>query len=90
MVDPAVAEVVDRCCGELRRGGAHIDEVELPLRTARSAVATVVLPELAAAHAALLAETGEQGYGERILKAIRRGQPALAGGGQGSIDRSTR
>ena len=78
LVDPAVTEVVDRFCGELERGGARVDEVELPLRTARSAVATVVLPELAAAHAALLAETGEQGYGERILKAIRRGQQALA------------
>ena len=78
MVDPAVTEVVDRFCGELERRGSRIDEVELPLRTARSAVATMVLPELAAAHAALLAETGEQGYGERILKAIRRGQQALA------------
>jgi aspartyl-tRNA(Asn)/glutamyl-tRNA(Gln) amidotransferase subunit A len=78
LVDPAVTEVVDRFCGELEGGGARIDEVELPLRTARSAVATVVLPELAAAHATLLAETGEQGYGERILRAIRRGQQALA------------
>jgi aspartyl-tRNA(Asn)/glutamyl-tRNA(Gln) amidotransferase subunit A len=78
MVDPAVTEVVDRFCGELARDGARIDEVELPLRTARSAVATLVLPELAAAHATLLADTGEQGYGERILKAIRRGQQALA------------
>jgi aspartyl-tRNA(Asn)/glutamyl-tRNA(Gln) amidotransferase subunit A len=78
MVDPAVTEVVDRCCRELERGGARVDEVELPLGTARSAVATMVLPELAAAHAALLAETGEQGYGERILKAIRRGQQSLA------------
>jgi aspartyl-tRNA(Asn)/glutamyl-tRNA(Gln) amidotransferase subunit A len=78
MVDPAVTEVVDRFCGELERRGSRIDEVELPLRTARSAVATMVLPELAAAHAALLAETGERGYGERILKAIRRGQQALA------------
>jgi aspartyl-tRNA(Asn)/glutamyl-tRNA(Gln) amidotransferase subunit A len=78
MVDAAVTEVVDRFCGELERRGSRIDEVELPLRTARSAVATMVLPELAAAHAALLAETGEQGYGERILKAIRRGQQALA------------
>jgi aspartyl-tRNA(Asn)/glutamyl-tRNA(Gln) amidotransferase subunit A len=78
MVDPAVTEVVDRCCEELAGGGARIDEVELPLRTARSAVATMVLPELAAAHAALLADTGEQGYGERVLKAIRRGQQALA------------
>jgi aspartyl-tRNA(Asn)/glutamyl-tRNA(Gln) amidotransferase subunit A len=78
MVDPAVTEVVDRFCGRLERGGARVDEVELPLRTARSAVATMVLPELAAAHATLLAETGEQGYGERILNAIRRGQQALA------------
>ena len=78
MVDPAVTEVVDRCCRELAGAGARVDEVELPLRTARSAVATMVLPELAAAHAALLADTGEQGYGERILKAIRRGQQALA------------
>jgi aspartyl-tRNA(Asn)/glutamyl-tRNA(Gln) amidotransferase subunit A len=78
MVDPAVTEVVDRFCGQLARGGARVDEVELPLRTARAAVATMVLPELAAAHATLLAETGEQGYGERILKAIRRGQRALA------------
>ena len=78
MVDPAVTEVVDRFCRELEGGGARVDEVELPLRAARSAVATMVLPELAAAHAALLAETGEQGYGERILKAIRRGQQALA------------
>ena len=78
MVYPAVTEVVDRFCGELERRGSRVDEVELPLGTARSAVATMVLPELAAAHAALLAETGEQGYGERILKAIRRGQQALA------------
>ena len=78
MVDPAVTGVVDRCCRELAGAGARIDEAELPLRTARSAVATMVLPELAAAHAALLADTGEQGYGERILKAIRRGQQALA------------
>ena len=78
MVDPAVTEMVDRFCGELERRGSRIDEVELPLRTARSAVATMVLPELAAAHAALLAETGGRGYGERILKAIRRGQQALA------------
>jgi aspartyl-tRNA(Asn)/glutamyl-tRNA(Gln) amidotransferase subunit A len=78
LVDPAVTEVVDRCCAELERGGARIDEVELPLRTARAAVATMVLPELAAAHATLLAETGEEGYGERTLNAIRRGQQALA------------
>ncbi|HXQ57673.1 MAG TPA: amidase, partial [Actinomycetes bacterium] len=78
LVDPAVTEVVDRFCAGLERGGARIDEVELPLRTARAAVATMVLPELAAAHATLLAETGEEGYGERTLNAIRRGQQALA------------
>ena len=38
----------------------------------------MVLPELAAAHAALLAETGEEGYSRHILNAIRRGQRMLA------------
>jgi aspartyl-tRNA(Asn)/glutamyl-tRNA(Gln) amidotransferase subunit A len=52
--------------------------VELPLRAARSAVATIVLPEMAAAHAHLLATTGEEGYGRRVLAAIRLGQSALA------------
>jgi aspartyl-tRNA(Asn)/glutamyl-tRNA(Gln) amidotransferase subunit A len=78
MVDPAVSEALDRLCGRLERGGARIDEVELPLRAARSAVATIVLPEMAAAHARLLAETGEEGYGPRVLDAIRLGQSALA------------
>jgi aspartyl-tRNA(Asn)/glutamyl-tRNA(Gln) amidotransferase subunit A len=78
LVDPAVSEALDRLCGRLERGGARIDEVELPLRAARSAVATIVLPEMAAAHAALLAETGEEGYGSRVLDAIRLGQSALA------------
>ena len=50
----------------------------MPLAAARSAVATIVLPEMAAAHAHLLAETGEQGYGSRVLAAIRLGQSALA------------
>jgi aspartyl-tRNA(Asn)/glutamyl-tRNA(Gln) amidotransferase subunit A len=78
LVDPAVSDVLDRLCGRLERGGARIDEVELPLRAARSAVATIVLPELAAAHARLLATTGEEGYGRRVLAAIRLGQSALA------------
>jgi aspartyl-tRNA(Asn)/glutamyl-tRNA(Gln) amidotransferase subunit A len=78
LVDPAVSGALDRLCGRLEGGGAGIDEVELPLRAARSAVATIVLPELAAAHARLLAETGEEGYGPRVLDAIRLGQSALA------------
>jgi aspartyl-tRNA(Asn)/glutamyl-tRNA(Gln) amidotransferase subunit A len=78
LVDPAVSEALDRLCGRLEKGGARIDEVELPLRAARSAVATIVLPELAAAHARFLAETGEEGYGTRVLDAIRLGQSALA------------
>ncbi len=78
LVDPAVNEALDQLCGRLEKGGAWIDEVELPLRAARSAVATIVLPELAAAHARLLAETGEEGYGPRVLAAIRLGQSALA------------
>jgi aspartyl-tRNA(Asn)/glutamyl-tRNA(Gln) amidotransferase subunit A len=78
LVDPAVSEALDRLCGRLEKGGAQIDEVELPLRAARSAVATIVLPELAAAHARFLAETGEEGYGTRVLDAIRLGQSALA------------
>jgi aspartyl-tRNA(Asn)/glutamyl-tRNA(Gln) amidotransferase subunit A len=78
LVDPAVSEVLDRLCGRLERGGARIDEVELPLWAARSAVATIVLPEMAAAHAHLLAATGEEGYGRRVLAAIRLGESALA------------
>jgi aspartyl-tRNA(Asn)/glutamyl-tRNA(Gln) amidotransferase subunit A len=78
LVNPAVNEAVDRLCGRLENGGARIDEVELPLRAARSAVATIVLPEMAAAHARLLAETGEEGYTPQALTAIRLGQSALA------------
>ena len=78
MVDPAVNEVIDGFCGRLERAGARIDEVELPLGAARSAVAAMVLPELAAAHAPLIAETGEEGYSSHILNAIRRGRAALA------------
>jgi len=78
VVDPPVSEALDRLCERLETGGARIDEVELPLHAARSAVATIVLPEMAAAHARLLAETGEEGYGSRVLAAIRLGQSALA------------
>jgi aspartyl-tRNA(Asn)/glutamyl-tRNA(Gln) amidotransferase subunit A len=78
LVDPAVSEVLDRLCGRLEALGARIDDVELPLAAARAAVATIVLPELAAAHAHLLATTGEEGYGRRVLAAIRLGQSALA------------
>jgi aspartyl-tRNA(Asn)/glutamyl-tRNA(Gln) amidotransferase subunit A len=78
LVDPAVNDVIDGCCARLEGEGARVDEVELPLSAARSAVGTMVLPELAAAHAPLLAETGEEGYSQHILKAIRRGQRMLA------------
>jgi len=78
LVDPAVTEVIDGFFARLEREGARVDEVELPLSAARSAVATMVLPELAAAHAPLLAETGEDGYSRHILNAIRRGQQMLA------------
>ena len=78
LVDPAVREVIDGCCARLERDGARIDEVELPLGAARSAVGAMVLPELAAAHAPLIAETGEEGYSQHILNAIRRGRRALA------------
>jgi aspartyl-tRNA(Asn)/glutamyl-tRNA(Gln) amidotransferase subunit A len=79
IADPPVGEVLDRLCARLEQAGARIDEVELPLGAARSAVAAIVLPEMAAAHASLLAETGEEGYGGRVLGGIRLGQSALAG-----------
>jgi aspartyl-tRNA(Asn)/glutamyl-tRNA(Gln) amidotransferase subunit A len=78
LVDPAVNQVLNRLCERLESGGARIDEVELPLRLARSAVAAIVLPEMAAAHARLLAETGEEGYSLNVLTAIRLGQSSLA------------
>jgi aspartyl-tRNA(Asn)/glutamyl-tRNA(Gln) amidotransferase subunit A len=78
-VDPAVAEVVDERCRRLEAEGAILDEVELPLEAARGAVATIVLAEAAAAHARLLAETGEDGYSRAMLAMIRIGQSALAG-----------
>jgi aspartyl-tRNA(Asn)/glutamyl-tRNA(Gln) amidotransferase subunit A len=78
LVDPAVRAALDRLCGRLEERGAQIDEVRLPLAAARAAVAAIVLPELAAAHERLLAGTGEEGYGPRVLAAIRLGQSALA------------
>jgi aspartyl-tRNA(Asn)/glutamyl-tRNA(Gln) amidotransferase subunit A len=78
-VDPAVTAVVDALCGRLEAAGARVDEMSLPLPAARAAVAAMVLPEAAAAHAGLLAATGEDGYGPRVLAALRLGQSALAG-----------
>jgi aspartyl-tRNA(Asn)/glutamyl-tRNA(Gln) amidotransferase subunit A len=78
LVDPAVTDVIDGCCARLEGEGARIDQVALPLSAARSAVGAMVLPELAAAHAPLLAETGEEGYSRHILNDIRRGQRMLA------------
>jgi aspartyl-tRNA(Asn)/glutamyl-tRNA(Gln) amidotransferase subunit A len=78
-VDPAVTAVVDELCRRLEAAGATLDEVELPLRAARGAVATIVLAEAAAAHARLLAETGEDGYSRAMLAMIRIGASALAG-----------
>jgi aspartyl-tRNA(Asn)/glutamyl-tRNA(Gln) amidotransferase subunit A len=78
-VDPAVTAVVDELCRRLEAAGATLDEVTLPLRAARGAVATIVLAEAAAAHARLLAETGEDGYSKAMLSMIRIGGSALAG-----------
>jgi aspartyl-tRNA(Asn)/glutamyl-tRNA(Gln) amidotransferase subunit A len=78
-VDPPVTAALDELCERLEAAGARIDEVTLPLRAARAAVAAIVLAEAAAAHARLLAETGEEGYGPRVLAALRLGQSALAG-----------
>jgi aspartyl-tRNA(Asn)/glutamyl-tRNA(Gln) amidotransferase subunit A len=78
-VDPAVTAAMDELCRRLEARGASVDEVVLPLRAARGAVATIVLAEAAAAHARLLAETGEDGYSRAVLSAIRIGQSALAG-----------
>jgi aspartyl-tRNA(Asn)/glutamyl-tRNA(Gln) amidotransferase subunit A len=78
-VDPPVTAALDGLCDRLEAAGARIDEVTLPLQAARAAVAAIVLPEAAAAHARLLAETGEDGYGPRVLAALRLGQSALAG-----------
>jgi aspartyl-tRNA(Asn)/glutamyl-tRNA(Gln) amidotransferase subunit A len=78
-VDPAVTAAVDRFCRRLEGEGATLDEVRLPLAAARGAVATIVLAEAAAAHARLLAETGEEGYSGAMLAMIRIGGSALAG-----------
>jgi aspartyl-tRNA(Asn)/glutamyl-tRNA(Gln) amidotransferase subunit A len=78
LVDPAVNDAIDGFCARLAGEGARIEEVELPLSAARSAVGAMVLPELAAAHESLLAETGEEGYSQHILNSIRRGQRMLA------------
>jgi aspartyl-tRNA(Asn)/glutamyl-tRNA(Gln) amidotransferase subunit A len=78
-VDPGVASVMGELRARLAAAGVIVDEVQLPLRAARAAVGAIVLPELAAAHARLLAETGEEGYGPPVLAAIRLGQAALAG-----------
>jgi aspartyl-tRNA(Asn)/glutamyl-tRNA(Gln) amidotransferase subunit A len=78
-VDPPVTAALDHLCERLEAAGARVDEVTLPLRAARAAVAAIVLAEAAAAHARLLAETGEDGYGPRVLAALRLGQSALAG-----------
>jgi Asp-tRNA(Asn)/Glu-tRNA(Gln) amidotransferase A subunit family amidase len=78
-VDPAVTAVTDELCRRLEAAGATLDEVTLPLPAARGAVATIVLAEAAAAHARLLAETGEDGYSKAMLSMIRIGGSALAG-----------
>jgi aspartyl-tRNA(Asn)/glutamyl-tRNA(Gln) amidotransferase subunit A len=78
-VDPAVDGVVDGLCRRLEAAGATVDEVVLPLQAARGAVGTIVLAEAAAAHARLLAETGEDGYSRAMLAMIRIGRSALAG-----------
>jgi aspartyl-tRNA(Asn)/glutamyl-tRNA(Gln) amidotransferase subunit A len=78
-VDPGVAGVLDELCRGLEAAGAVVDEVTLPLDAARGAVGTIVLAEAAAAHARLLAETGEDGYSRAMLAMIRIGRGALAG-----------
>ena len=78
-VDPEVAGVLDELCRRLEAAGAVVDEVTLPLAAARGAVGAIVLAEAAAAHARLLAETGEDGYSRAMLAMIRIGRSALAG-----------
>jgi aspartyl-tRNA(Asn)/glutamyl-tRNA(Gln) amidotransferase subunit A len=78
-VDPGVAGVLDELCRGLEAAGAVVDKVTLPLAAARGAVGTIVLAEAAAAHARLLAETGEDGYSRAMLAMIRIGRGALAG-----------
>jgi aspartyl-tRNA(Asn)/glutamyl-tRNA(Gln) amidotransferase subunit A len=78
-VDPAVTAVVDDLCRRLEAAGVTVDEVVLPLKAARGAVAAIVLAEAAAAHLRLLSETGEDGYSRAMLAMIRIGRSALAG-----------
>jgi aspartyl-tRNA(Asn)/glutamyl-tRNA(Gln) amidotransferase subunit A len=78
-VDPAVTAVLDELCRRLEAAGAVVDEVVLPLKAARGAGATIVLAEAAAAHARLLAETGEDGYSPAMLAMLALGGSALAG-----------
>ena len=78
-VDPAVTAVVDDLCRRMEAAGATVDEVTLPLKAARGAVAAVVLAEAAAAHADLYARTGGEGYSRAMLAMIRIGRSALAG-----------
>jgi aspartyl-tRNA(Asn)/glutamyl-tRNA(Gln) amidotransferase subunit A len=77
-VDPAVGDAVDALCRRLEAEGAVLDEVGLPMRAARAAVAAIVLPEAATIHARLLAETGPDGYSRAMLAMIRIGGSALA------------
>jgi aspartyl-tRNA(Asn)/glutamyl-tRNA(Gln) amidotransferase subunit A len=77
-VDPAVTAVVDDLCRRLEAAGATVDEVALPLKAARGAVAAIVLAEAAAVHVRLLTETGEDGYSRAMLAMIRIGRSALA------------
>ncbi|HYT26898.1 MAG TPA: amidase, partial [Actinomycetota bacterium] len=77
-LDPGVAGAMGGLRAGLVAAGAAIEEVRLPLGAARAAVGAIVLPELAAAHARLLASTGEDGYGPAVLAAIRLGQAQLA------------
>jgi aspartyl-tRNA(Asn)/glutamyl-tRNA(Gln) amidotransferase subunit A len=77
-VSDEVATVMEAARARLVEAGALVDEVRLPLRVARAAAAAVVLPELAAAHARLLARSGEEGYGPALLAALRLGPTVLA------------
>jgi aspartyl-tRNA(Asn)/glutamyl-tRNA(Gln) amidotransferase subunit A len=70
--------VVDDLCRRLEAAGASLDEVTLPMKAARGAVAAIVLAEAAAAHVRLLTETGEEGYSRAMLAMIRIGRSALA------------
>jgi aspartyl-tRNA(Asn)/glutamyl-tRNA(Gln) amidotransferase subunit A len=77
-VSGEVATVMAAARARLVEAGAVVDEVRLPLRVARAAAAAVVLPELAAAHARLLARSGEEGYSPAVLAALRLGPTVLA------------